>query len=122
MQRIQPIRDSDAVPRATPSRVFVLKRLDFPSKQVATRVHDPVVSRIQLRAQFLIGREEFEKRNWHTLGAVDYLLTIQLPSTSTSILVRRKHSSASRGWQTTGSFSLKLVLSTIGTPVSFWNS
>ena len=40
------------------------------------------------------------------------------PSTSTSILVRRKQSSASSGWHTTGSFSLKVVLSTIGTPVS----
>ena len=41
----------------------------------------------------------------------------QLPRTSTSILVRRKQSSASAGRQTTGSFSLKEVLSTIGTPV-----
>ena len=39
------------------------------------------------------------------------------PSTSTSILVRRKQSIASSGLHTTGSFSLKLVLSTIGTPV-----
>jgi hypothetical protein len=31
--------------------------------------------------------------------------------------VRRKQSSASLGWQTTGSFSLNEVLSTIGTPV-----
>ena len=48
---------------------------------------------------------------------LSYLLTIHVPRTRTSILVRRKHSRASRGWQTTGSFSLKLVLSTIGTPV-----
>ena len=39
------------------------------------------------------------------------------PRTRTSILVRRKQSMASSGLQTTGSFSLKLVLSTIGTPV-----
>src|SRR5436305_7414777 len=39
------------------------------------------------------------------------------PSTSMSIRVRRKHSSASSGRQTTGSFSLNEVLSTIGTPV-----
>jgi hypothetical protein len=32
-------------------------------------------------------------------------------------LVRRKQSIASSGLHTTGSFSLKLVLSTIGTPV-----
>src|SRR5207253_1521482 len=38
------------------------------------------------------------------------------PRTSTSILVRRKQSIASSGLHTTGSFSLKLVLSTIGTP------
>ena len=40
------------------------------------------------------------------------------PMTSTSMLVRRKQSSASSGRQTTGSFSLNEVLSTIGTPVS----
>src|SRR5262249_16254608 len=39
------------------------------------------------------------------------------PRTSTSILVRRKQSIASSGRHTTGSFSLKLVLSSIGTPV-----
>ena len=39
------------------------------------------------------------------------------PRTSASILVRRKQSSASSGLQTTGSFSLNEVLSTIGTPV-----
>ena len=39
------------------------------------------------------------------------------PRTRTSILVRRKQSIASSGLQTTGSFSLKLVLSTMGTPV-----
>ena len=44
-------------------------------------------------------------------------LTIQSPSTSTSIFVRRKQSSASRGLHTTGSFSLKDVFNTIGTPV-----
>jgi hypothetical protein len=40
------------------------------------------------------------------------------PNTRTSILVRRKQSRASSGRQTTGSFSLNDVLSTIGTPVS----
>src|SRR5262249_45136632 len=44
------------------------------------------------------------------------------PSTSTSILVRRKQSIASSGLHTTGSFSLKLVLSTIGTPVMALNA
>lgn len=39
-------------------------------------------------------------------------------STSTSILVRRKQSSASSGRHTTGSFSLKDVFNTMGTPVS----
>ena len=39
------------------------------------------------------------------------------PSTSTSMRVRRKQSSASSGLQTTGSFSLKLVLRTTGMPV-----
>ena len=38
------------------------------------------------------------------------------PITRRSILVRRKQSSASAGLQTTGSFSLKDVLSTMGTP------
>lgn len=38
-------------------------------------------------------------------------------STSTSMRVRRKQSRAWRGVQTIGSFSLKEVLSTIGTPV-----
>ena len=37
--------------------------------------------------------------------------TTQSPITSTSILVRKKQSSASAGVQTTGSFSLKLVFS-----------
>src|SRR3981189_3066447 len=39
------------------------------------------------------------------------------PKTSRSIFVRRKQSSASSGSHTTGSFSLKEVLRTIGTPV-----
>jgi hypothetical protein len=39
------------------------------------------------------------------------------PITKASISVRKKHSSASSGRQTTGSFSLNEVLSTIGTPV-----
>ena len=43
--------------------------------------------------------------------------SIIFPITSTSILVRRKQSSASFGSQTTGSFSLNEVFSTIGTPV-----
>ena len=57
-------------------------------------------------------------------GRVDYASVactartrIVLPITKTSILVRRKQSSASSGRQTTGSFSLNEVLSTIGTPV-----
>ena len=44
------------------------------------------------------------------------------PSTMASMSVRRKHSSAWRGVSTMGSFSLKLVLSTIGTPVNASNS
>ena len=44
------------------------------------------------------------------------------PSTSMSIFVRRKQSSASSGLQTIGSFSLNDVFSTIGTPVSRWNA
>ncbi len=48
------------------------------------------------------------------------LQTIQSLSTSTSIFVRRKQSSASCGRQTTGSFSLKLVFRSIGTPVMVW--
>ena len=39
------------------------------------------------------------------------------PITSTSMRVRRKQSSASAGVQTIGSFSLKDVFRTIGTPV-----
>ncbi len=46
----------------------------------------------------------------------------QSPITSTSIFVRRKQSSASSGRQTTGSFSLNDVLSTIGTPLSAQNA
>src|SRR5215475_5806038 len=46
----------------------------------------------------------------------------ELPSTSTSILVRRKQSKASSGRHTTGSFSLNDVFSTIGTPVSRENA
>lgn len=49
-------------------------------------------------------------------------LTTQSPKTSTSILVRKKQSSASSGRHTTGSFSLNEVLSTIGTPVSSRNA
>src|SRR4051794_17688770 len=49
------------------------------------------------------------------------LSTILLPRTKTSIFVLRKQSSASAGRQTTGSFSLNDVLSTIGTPVSSRN-
>src|SRR5690242_16574992 len=44
------------------------------------------------------------------------------PSTSTSILVRRKQASASSGLHTTGSFSLNEVLSSMGTPVIFLNA
>jgi len=43
--------------------------------------------------------------------------TIVSPNTSTSIRVRKKHSKASTGLHTTGSFSLNEVFSTIGTPV-----
>lgn len=46
-----------------------------------------------------------------------YLSMIQFSSTSISILVRRKQSSASAGVFTMGSFSLKDVLSKIGIPV-----
>ncbi len=44
------------------------------------------------------------------------------PSTSTSIRVRKKQSSASPGSQTTGSFSLNDVFSSIGTPVMSRNA
>ncbi len=44
------------------------------------------------------------------------------PNANTSIFVLRKHSRASSGLFTIGSFSLKEVLSTIGTPVRFLNS
>jgi hypothetical protein len=47
---------------------------------------------------------------------------ITLPSTKRSIRVRRKQSSASCGRQTTGSFSLNDVLSSIGTPVRSVNA
>ena len=47
---------------------------------------------------------------------------ILLSSTKTSILVRKKQSSASAGLQTMGSFSLKEVLRTIGTSVSWRNA
>ena len=43
--------------------------------------------------------------------------TTKSPSISKSIRVRRKQSKASSGRQTTGSFSLKEVFSTIGSPV-----
>ena len=42
---------------------------------------------------------------------------ITFPRTNLSIFVLRKQSNASSGLQTTGSFSLKDVLSTIGMPV-----
>ena len=45
-------------------------------------------------------------------------VTSVFPSTSTSIFVLRKQSSASSGLHTTGSFSLNEVFSTMGTPVS----
>src|SRR6266853_4736677 len=48
--------------------------------------------------------------------------TMKFPSTSTSIFVRIKQSSASSGRHTTGSFSLKEVLRTMGTPVSELNA
>jgi hypothetical protein len=48
--------------------------------------------------------------------------SIFLPSTKTSILVRKKQSSASAGLHTTGSFSLKEVLRTIGTSVNSRNA
>ena len=41
----------------------------------------------------------------------------ELPRTSVSIFVRKKQSKASCGSQTTGSFSVNEVFSTIGTPV-----
>lgn len=47
--------------------------------------------------------------------------TTQSPMTRTSILVRRKQSSASSGRHTTGSFSLNDVFRTIGTPVMSLN-
>lgn len=50
------------------------------------------------------------------------LSTKMSPSTSTSIFVLRKQSIASSGRQTTGSFSLKDVFSTSGTPVSASNA
>src|SRR5712691_3707110 len=48
--------------------------------------------------------------------------TTKSPSTSTSIFVRIKQSSASSGRHTTGSFSLKEVFNTMGTPVSELNA
>src|SRR5215469_1017906 len=56
------------------------------------------------------------------LMMLDWRSIVELPSTSTSIWVRRKQSRASSGLQTTGSFSLNEVLSTIGTPVSSRNA
>ena len=48
--------------------------------------------------------------------------TTHSPITNKSIFVRRKQSSASCGVHTTGSFSLKEVFSTIGTPDSSRNA
>src|SRR2546426_12474109 len=56
----------------------------------------------------LAGRDAGAPRRWMK----------KLPNTKISILVRRKQSNASSGLQTTGSFSLKEVLRTMGTPVS----
>src|SRR6516225_10463814 len=52
-----------------------------------------------------------------SIAALPRRATITLPRTNLSIFVLRKQSNASSGLQTTGSFSLKDVLSTIGMPV-----
>ena len=59
----------------------------------------------------------FEHRPPHNLSSFG-LEMILFPMTSRSIFVLRKQSNASCGLQTTGSFSLKDVFRTIGTPVS----
>jgi len=52
-----------------------------------------------------------------SIAALPRRAMITLPRTNLSIFVLRKQSNASSGLQTTGSFSLKDVFSTIGTPV-----
>ena len=52
-----------------------------------------------------------------SIAALPRRAMITLPRTNLSIFVLRKQSNASSGLQTTGSFSLKDVLRTIGMPV-----
>src|SRR6266568_3692395 len=78
--------------------------------------------RKELACRGVIGEEEsVDEDDFQTdVPWLDSLLrcTKKSPSTNTSIVVRKKQSSASCGLQTTGSFSLKEVFSTIGIPVS----
>ncbi len=57
-----------------------------------------------------------------SLSAIAGLTTTWLPRHRASMSVRRKQATAWSGVSTIGSFSLKLVLSTTGTPLCLWNS
>src|SRR5262245_1710476 len=74
--------------------------------------------------QTLYAKDGFQDRSVtcvriHALGRLEITKS---PITKKSIFVLRKQSRASFGLQTTGSFSLNEVFSTIGMPVSLRNS
>src|SRR2546426_9061558 len=68
----------------------------------------------------------FQKALFIRSGAISiawvWRISIVFPTTSASMRVRRKQASACAGVSTIGSFSLKLVLRSTGTPVIFSNS
>src|SRR5437870_7357963 len=76
-----------------------------------------------MQSQMYFGGARSDQRSDSPSSAEEAgLRTMALPSTRVFILVRRKHSMASSGWQTIGSFSLKEVFKTTGTPVRLANS
>ena len=76
MQGIQAGADADAMFRATICSVFLLEGFKFATKQIPTRIHDPIPGSIKLILEFKIGRFEFQKRNSHGWTSAAFLNSV----------------------------------------------
>jgi hypothetical protein len=97
----------------------LLRAAQFPKLRLNPASPQPCGVRSSLATKREMSRCHTERHS-NKISTTDQLPFLDItvsPSTRISIRVRRKQSSASSGWQTTGSFSLNDVLSSIGTPV-----
>ena len=122
--------DGDAARLVVQTAILVRRSMEPTGRGVGSNIGRPIPTRgVQATTTLSTETSAVESARFEDAGArqpkdleFHWRMSTLLPSTKTSILVRKKQSSASAGLHTTGSFSLKDVLRTIGTSVSTRNA